>query len=114
PHLGWPIANTVISLLDKEMHPVVPEARGEIFIRGLGEAIGYWNQPGLTAERFLPDPYGPPGARMYRTGDIGRRRADGSLEFVGRVDHQIKVRGFRVEIGEIEHKIKRAGGVGEG
>jgi len=101
--IGKPIANTTIRILDdrKNLCPIgIP---GELCIGGEGVAIGYWNRPELTAERFIPDPFTtPPGARLYRTGDRARWRNDGTLEHLGRLDFQVKLRGFRIELGEIE------------
>ncbi|MCP3166613.1 amino acid adenylation domain-containing protein [Myxococcus qinghaiensis] len=112
--LGHPIANTQAHVLDAWLQPVPPGVVGSLYLGGLGVARGYLNRPDLTAASFVPDPHaGRPGARLYRTGDLARRRADGSLEFLGRGDGQVKLRGHRVELGDIEAQLARYPGVAE-
>src|SRR5690606_20385672 len=111
--IGWPLANTQIYLLDEASRPVPPGVAGELCIGGAGVARGYRGMPARTADRFVPDPYGPPGARLYRTGDLARYRPDGEIEFIGREDGQIKLLGHRIELGEIETRLLEHPQVGE-
>ncbi|MBD2807012.1 AMP-binding protein, partial [Xenorhabdus sp. ZM] len=110
--IGRPIANTQIYILDAQGEPVPCGVTGEIYIGGAGVARGYLNRPALTAERFIPDPFSAlPGARLYKTGDLGRWRPDGNIDYLGRNDFQVKLRGFRIELGEIEAQLAQCPGV---
>jgi amino acid adenylation domain-containing protein len=114
PPIGRPIANTQVYILDRRAQPVAIGVAGEIYIAGDGLARGYLNRPDLTAEKFLPDPFSSkPGSRLYRTGDLARYLSDGQIEFIGRIDHQIKIRGYRVELGEIEEVLRQHASIEE-
>jgi amino acid adenylation domain-containing protein len=112
--IGRPIANTQVYVLDQQMNPLPVGAAGDLYVGGDGLARGYLNEPGLTAEKFVPNPYSEePGARLYRTGDRARYLLQGDLEFLGRRDEQVKVRGYRIELGEIEGALQMHPQVGQ-
>ncbi|ALZ85110.1 non-ribosomal peptide synthetase [Pseudomonas oryzihabitans] len=110
--IGRPIANLQIHILDERLNPQPIGVAGELYIGGVGLARGYLGRPGLTAERFVPDPF-TPGGRLYRSGDLARWRDDGALDYLGRLDHQVKLRGLRLELGEIEAALRELAGVSE-
>jgi acyl-coenzyme A synthetase/AMP-(fatty) acid ligase len=111
--VGTPVANTRAYVLDRHLQPVPIGVVGELYLAGDGLSRGYANRPAMTAERFVPCPFGAPGARMYRVMDLVRRRADGEIEYLGRTDFQVKVRGYRIELGEIEARLREHPGVRE-
>lgn len=107
PSIGCPISNTRVYILDEGLNLLPPGIAGELCIAGDSVARGYHRCPGLTAERFIPDPFAnEPGQRLYRTGDLARYRSNGNIEFLGRLDHQVKLRGYRIELGEIEQALR--------
>ncbi|WP_207254793.1 non-ribosomal peptide synthetase, partial [Pseudomonas sp. GP01-A14] len=105
--IGRAVGERALYVLDEDLNPLPPGIAGELYIGGQGIARGYYRRPDLSAERFVPDPFGSPGDRLYRSGDLVRQRVDGVLDYVGRIDHQIKVRGFRIELGEIEASLRQ-------
>ncbi|HEY2328632.1 MAG TPA: amino acid adenylation domain-containing protein, partial [Verrucomicrobiae bacterium] len=112
--VGRPIANTQAYILDARLQPMPVGLPGQLFIGGDGVAQGYYNNPGLTAEKFIRNPFSPdPAARLYGTGDLAKYLPDGRIEFLGRMDHQVKIRGFRIELGEIEAAIKEHPGINQ-
>ncbi|MGG6352097.1 amino acid adenylation domain-containing protein, partial [Pseudomonas putida] len=111
--IGRVVGQRSLRVLDDDLNPLPVGFAGQLFIGGHGVARGYHQRPSITAERFVPDPFGEPGARFYRSGDLVRLRQSGILDYVGRLDHQVKVRGFRIELGEIEASLRQQPGVGD-
>ncbi|PND33704.1 peptide synthase [Achromobacter pulmonis] len=111
--IGVPLPDLHAHVLDANLEPVPPGFEGELYVAGPGLARGYLGRPGLSAERFVPDPQGAQGARLYRTGDLVRQVSGGGLEYLGRIDTQVKLRGFRIEIGEVEAALKQLDGVAD-
>ncbi|WP_406111984.1 amino acid adenylation domain-containing protein [Kitasatospora purpeofusca] len=115
PTIGTSVAGTTAHVLDERLHPVPVGVPGELFVGGIGVGLGYLRRPELTEQKFLPDPFtARPGARLYRTGDLVRRLPDGTLDYLGRIDRQVKVRGHRIELPEIEARLEQLPGVGRG
>nr|WP_280040888.1 amino acid adenylation domain-containing protein [Pseudomonas sp. Hg5Tf]MDH2558172.1 amino acid adenylation domain-containing protein [Pseudomonas sp. Hg5Tf] len=111
--IGLPIDNVRVYVLDAQLQACPQGSAGELCIAGAGLARGYHQRPGLTAERFVPDPFASNGERLYRSGDLARRRADGNLDYLSRIDHQVKIRGLRIELGEIEAHLLQQPGIAE-
>ncbi|PWB29424.1 hypothetical protein DCO48_22205, partial [Pseudomonas sp. SDI] len=111
--IGRAVGERSLYVLDDNLQPLPPGFAGELYIGGYGVARGYHRRPQISAERFVPDPFGGEGGRLYRTGDLVRLRADGVIDYVGRIDHQVKVRGFRIELGEVEARLRQQDGVSD-
>ena len=108
--IGRPVACSQVYLLDQQLQPVPVGITAELYLGGEGLARGYLGRPALTAEKFIPDPFGrKAGGRLYRTGDLARYLPDGNIEYLGRVDHQVKIRGYRIELGEVEARLAQHG-----